>query len=53
MSQRSYVICEAGMSVYDARSGSAGLLIACEHVVDEKMKRRRCVARHVNVTYSR
>lgn len=29
---------EPGMSVYDPCCGSAGLLIACEHVLDEKMK---------------
>jgi type I restriction enzyme M protein len=29
------------MSVYDPCCGSAGLLIACEHVLDEKMKLRR------------
>src|SRR3954451_836609 len=28
---------EPGLSVYDPCSGSAGLLIACEHVLDEKM----------------
>ena len=32
---------EPGMSVYDPCSGSAGLLIACEHVLDDKMKLRR------------
>jgi type I restriction enzyme M protein len=31
---------EPGMSVYDPCCGSAGLLIACEHVLDEKMKLR-------------
>src|SRR5439155_12851889 len=31
---------EPGMSVYDPCCGSAGLLIACEHMLDEKMKRR-------------
>jgi type I restriction enzyme M protein len=31
---------EPGMSVYDPCCGSAGLLIACEHVLDEKMERR-------------
>ena len=29
---------DPGMSVYDPCCGSAGLLIACEHVLDEKMK---------------
>ena len=32
---------EPGMSVYDPCCGSAGLLITCEHVLDEKMKLRR------------
>jgi type I restriction enzyme M protein len=32
---------DPGMSVYDPCCGSAGLLIACEHVLDEKMKLRR------------
>src|SRR5439155_10044927 len=32
---------EPGMSVYDPCCGSAGLLNACEHVLDEKMKTRR------------
>jgi type I restriction enzyme M protein len=32
---------EPGMSVYDPCCGSAGLLIACEHVLDEKMGARR------------
>ena len=32
---------DPGMSVYDPCCGSAGLLIACEHVLDEKMKQRR------------
>jgi type I restriction enzyme M protein len=32
---------EPGMSVYDPCCGSAGLLIACEHVLDEKMLARR------------
>src|SRR5438876_4532313 len=31
---------EPGMSVYDPCCGSAGLLIACEHVLDEKMELR-------------
>lgn len=31
---------EPGMSVYDPCCGSAGLLIACEHVLDDKMKLR-------------
>ena len=31
---------EPGLSVYDPCCGSAGLLIACEHVLDEKMKLR-------------
>jgi type I restriction enzyme M protein len=31
---------EPGMSVYDPCCGSAGLLIACEHVLDEKMRLR-------------
>ncbi len=31
---------DPGMSVYDPCCGSAGLLIACEHVLDEKMKLR-------------
>jgi type I restriction enzyme M protein len=31
---------EPGVSVYDPCCGSAGLLIACEHVLDEKMKQR-------------
>lgn len=31
---------EPGMSVYDPCCGSAGLLIACEHVLDDKMKTR-------------
>jgi type I restriction enzyme M protein len=31
---------DPGMTVYDPCCGSAGLLIACEHVLDEKMKRR-------------
>jgi len=31
---------EPGASVYDPCCGSAGLLIACEHVLDEKMKLR-------------
>jgi type I restriction enzyme M protein len=31
---------EPGMSVYDPCSGSAGLLIACEHVLGEKMRLR-------------
>src|SRR5690349_5053317 len=31
---------EPGMSVYDPCCGSAGLLIACEHVLNEKMKLR-------------
>jgi type I restriction enzyme M protein len=31
---------EPGTSVYDPCCGSAGLLIACEHVLDEKMKLR-------------
>lgn len=31
---------EPDMSVYDPCCGSAGLLIACEHVLDEKMKLR-------------
>lgn len=31
---------EPGVSVYDPCCGSAGLLIACEHVLDEKMKLR-------------
>lgn len=31
---------EPGMSVYDPCCGSAGLLIACEHVLDAKMKLR-------------
>ncbi|HEX6903085.1 MAG TPA: N-6 DNA methylase [Thermoanaerobaculia bacterium] len=31
---------EPGMSVYDPCCGSAGLLIACEHVLDQKMKLR-------------
>src|SRR5207247_9982238 len=30
---------DPGMSVYDPCCGSAGLLIACEHVLDEKMRR--------------
>jgi type I restriction enzyme M protein len=29
---------EPGMSVYDPCCGSAGLLIACQHVLDDKMK---------------
>ncbi len=32
---------DPGMSVYDPCCGSAGLLIACEHVLDEKMLARR------------
>ncbi len=32
---------EPGLSVYDPCCGSAGLLIACEHVLDEKMLARR------------
>jgi type I restriction enzyme M protein len=32
---------EPGMSVYDPCCGSAGLLIACEHVLDAKMLARR------------
>jgi type I restriction enzyme M protein len=31
---------DPGMSVYDPCCGSAGLLIACEHVLDDKMKLR-------------
>jgi type I restriction enzyme M protein len=31
---------EPGMSVYDPCCGSAGLLIACEHVLDDKMRLR-------------
>jgi type I restriction enzyme M protein len=31
---------DPGMSVYDPCCGSAGLLIACEHALDEKMKVR-------------
>ena len=31
---------EPGMTVYDPCCGSAGLLIACEHVLDEKMELR-------------
>jgi type I restriction enzyme M protein len=31
---------EPGMSVYDPCCGSAGLLIACEHALDDKMKVR-------------
>jgi type I restriction enzyme M protein len=31
---------DPGMSVYDPCCGSAGLLIACEHALDEKMKLR-------------
>jgi len=31
---------EPGMSVYDPCCGSAGLLIECEHVLDEKMRLR-------------
>jgi type I restriction enzyme M protein len=31
---------EPGQSVYDPCCGSAGLLIACEHVLDDKMKLR-------------
>jgi type I restriction enzyme M protein len=31
---------EPGMSVYDPCCGSAGLLIACEHVLDDKVKLR-------------
>ena len=31
---------EPGMSVYDPCCGSAGLLIACEHVLDKKMELR-------------
>jgi type I restriction enzyme M protein len=31
---------EASMSVYDPCCGSAGLLIACEHVLDDKMRLR-------------
>ena len=31
---------EPGMSVYDPCCGSAGLLIACEQIMDEKMKLR-------------
>ena len=31
---------EPGASVYDPCCGSAGLLIACEHVLDEKMNLR-------------
>jgi type I restriction enzyme M protein len=31
---------DASMSVYDPCCGSAGLLIACEHVLDEKMELR-------------
>jgi type I restriction enzyme M protein len=31
---------EPGMSIYDPCCGSAGLLIACEHVLDDKMKLR-------------
>jgi type I restriction enzyme M protein len=31
---------EPGASIYDPCCGSAGLLIACEHVLDEKMKLR-------------
>jgi type I restriction enzyme M protein len=31
---------ESGMSVYDPCCGSAGLLIACEHVLDDKMRLR-------------
>jgi type I restriction enzyme M protein len=31
---------EPGMSVYDPCCGSAGLLIACEHVLDDKMNLR-------------
>lgn len=31
---------EPGQSVYDPCCGSAGLLIACEHVLDEKMRLR-------------
>src|SRR5947208_6545624 len=30
---------DPGMSVYDPCCGSAGLLIACEHVLDDKMRR--------------
>ena len=32
---------DAGASVYDPCCGSAGLLIACEHALDDKMKLRR------------
>ncbi len=31
---------EPGLSIYDPCCGSAGLLIACEHVLDDKMKLR-------------
>src|SRR5207302_11216188 len=33
--------CDPGMSVYDPCCGSAGLLIACEHALDDQMLSRR------------